>query len=566
MQEKLRNMKVGKKLNVFGMTAIALVIMLGVVSALLATLMNKETENITDVWVPSLTYAKELDILTSDYRMKQYGHLVATDKATMASYQEDLDSLEAQIEETLALMESYFSEPEEYELLETAQVGWEEYKTLSAEVIRLSEQNQTEEAGLLMVGDLVVAYNAFGDAFNELVAFEQENTDASGMAARNMYFMVLVVVAVVIACAIAIIAVLIRMMTKAITDPVQKIQGAVNHLYQTGDLDFRLEYPYDDEFGELTQEVSAFVNTLVTIINDCKYLMGEMAKGNFDINSRSHDAYIGDFEQMLVSLRGIKETLGTALSSIADSSNQVNMASDQLASESQNIATGATRQAAAVQQIMATVTTVGNDARGSVEQAEEASRRAEEVKSRAAESNEKMREMVEEMNMISQTSKQIATIIDAIEDIASQTNLLSLNASIEAARAGEAGRGFAVVADEIGKLAQQSSKSASNTRELIETSIRQTETGNAIANSTAEALNIVIAGIEQIAVITEQVKESCASQSKALIEVDSGMNEISEIVESNAAAAEESSASSQELAANAETLNELLEAFKFSAN
>lgn len=564
MKDRLKNMKVKVKLNVYGGVMIALIVLLGVISAVASVLMNMQIKTITENWMPSLTYAKDLDVMTSDYRIKQYGHLTAANDAQMADYETQIDELDNQITSTSAEMEQYLSTDEEKTLLAEIREKWALYKEQSEEILEMSRKGHTTEAGELMVGDIKTTYDDFGETFNKLVAFEQKHADISAEKANTLFMIVVVTIAAVILVSILLVIYLSRSITVMITEPLDKIQKAMARLYKEGDLNFQLDYQSKDEFGKLTMEINSFVSALVTIIKDQGYLMSEMAKGNFDITSQVGNLYIGDFEQVLLAMRGIKNKLGTALSGIADSAEQVNLAAGQMAMEAQKLADGATQQSSTVQEILATVEEVENESVANAEQAVNASRHAEEVKEKANTSNQHMQDMVKEMKRITETSKEISSIIDAIEDIASQTNLLSLNASIEAARAGEAGRGFAVVADEIGKLALQCSKSANNTRELIETAIQQTEKGNQIAVGTAEALYAVSEGIEQIVELVETVKTNCEHQSSALEEVNGGMEEISRIVEGNSASAQESSATSEELAAHADNLSTLLGDFQFS--
>lgn len=173
-----------------------------------------------------------------------------------------------------------------------------------------------------------------------------------------------------------------------------------------------------------------------------------------------------------------------------------------------------------------------------------------------------MEKMTSAMERISETSKQIAGIISEIEDIASQTNLLSLNAAIEAARAGEAGRGFAVVADQIRKLAEDSAKSAVNTKDLIETSLKEVEIGSNITEETAQSLKRVIDGLEQIAESVEKSSEASDAQKETIDQIAEGIEQISGVVQSNSAVAEETSATSEELSAQATNLNELVGKFE----
>lgn len=235
-----------------------------------------------------------------------------------------------------------------------------------------------------------------------------------------------------------------------------------------------------------------------------------------------------------------------------------------MAVSAQSLAEGSAEQAESVQQIAAMVSDMGEKASNGAKHAEEASNYAGEVKAQAEIGNAQMDRMMSEMDIISQTSKEIESIIGTIEEIAEQTNLLALNASIEAARAGEAGKGFAVVASEIGKLAGQSAEAATNTRELIQKSIGEVESGNGIARTTAEAFYAVNDGIKKVVELNGIVREECENQAQAVNEINEGIEVISGVVESNSAAAQESSATSQELAAHAQTLQAMLTQFTFS--
>lgn len=563
MNEFIRNLKVKKKMNLYGWCMIALVSLLGLISILTSIFMNMQTEEITQNWVPSLTYALQLDTLTSNYRLQQYGHISTTDSTLKASYEENMYAIDEEIAVTRDKMESYFTDDEEWAYLADIDEKWATYKSQAEDVILLSRSGKEAEAGDHMTKDIKDTYDAFGESFDKLVAFEQSNNNRSANRATILYKIVLVVVIFFIFFSFLVVFYLSKILTKLITDPLKKVKDALSKLQKEGDLNFSLEYDSKDEFGELVSQINAFVNTLVSIIKDSNELMSQMALGNFHIQSRIREMYIGDFEQLLLSMRGIKQKLGTTLAGISESANEVNVASGQLAAEAQSLADGSTQQASAVEEILATIEEVQQQSVVSVDQSNEASKRANQVKEQAEISNQQMNDMVNEMNLISDTSKEISTIIDAIEDIASQTNLLSLNASIEAARAGEAGKGFAVVADEIGKLALQCSKSANTTRELISTAISQTEKGNQIALTTAEALSTVSDGIQQIAEQITLVKSNCERQNTSLDEIDHGIESIATIIGTNSASAQETSATSEELAAHAETLNGLLNEFQF---
>ena len=178
---------------------------------------------------------------------------------------------------------------------------------------------------------------------------------------------------------------------------------------------------------------------------------------------------------------------------------------------------------------------------------------------------EQMDILKDEMAKITAISQEIANIITAIEDIASQTNLLSLNASIEAARAGEAGRGFAVVADQIGKLASDSAASAVSTRQLIEKTLQEIERGNESTVKTYEAFEQIISDMKVFASLAKGSKETADGQAEALEQISEGIEQISGVVQNTAASAEESAAIGETLLDEAHQMDKLVDKFKLFA-
>lgn len=233
-----------------------------------------------------------------------------------------------------------------------------------------------------------------------------------------------------------------------------------------------------------------------------------------------------------------------------------------MSQSAQTLAEGATEQAGAVEELTATIEDVTSIAEKSAEQAGHAYKQAAEFTEQAQSSRRELNELVHAMENISNTSKQIENIISEIEDIASQTNLLSLNASIEAARAGEAGKGFAVVADQIGKLASDSANSAVNTRQLIGKSIEEINNGNQITTEATAALEQVIAGISLLAGTSKETSDMSSEQAKTMLQIKQGVEDISQVVQSNTASAQETSATSEELSAQSENLKNLVGQFE----
>ena len=313
-----------------------------------------------------------------------------------------------------------------------------------------------------------------------------------------------------------------------------------------------------DEVADMINTANEMKETLNIVIADCGKHLADMASGNFDIRTDCPEVYQGEFEKLLLAMRDMKDQMIVTLRSIEDASSQVSAGSTNLAEASQSLAEGATEQAGAVEELQATITSITENIEKAADQAHESYVQAKQYADEADNSRVQMTAMVDAMTRINETSKNIENIISEIEDIASQTNLLSLNASIEAARAGEAGRGFAVVADQIRQLAEQSTKSAVDTRELIEGSLEEIAEGNKAADKAAASIETVVEGIGKIAESSRNVSQVSRDQATAMEQAEQGVNQISEVVQANSATAQESSATSEELSAQAVSLDELI--------
>ncbi|MDR2889287.1 MAG: methyl-accepting chemotaxis protein [Lachnospiraceae bacterium] len=317
-----------------------------------------------------------------------------------------------------------------------------------------------------------------------------------------------------------------------------------------------------DEIGQLSVAIQNMMERFNLIINDMDSLLEEMATGNFDVHTENDRIYIGDFSNLVVSIKNINVSLTKALQNIRQTSGLVASNADQMSGTSLSLAEGANDQAAAVQELLATITDVSDQVRENARKSAKASEKVLVIRDEAGDSKGQMEGMTKAMDRINETSAKIEEIIKTIESIASKTNLLSLNAAIEAARAGEAGKGFAVVAEEVRQLAGQSAEAAVDTRTLIETSLREVQQGNIMASQTAESLERVIEGIKDVVTEIEGVESMSNQQALSMEQLTQGIQQISMVVQNNSATSEESSAASQELAEHAERLNSLVDQFK----
>lgn len=321
-------------------------------------------------------------------------------------------------------------------------------------------------------------------------------------------------------------------------------------------------YDEDDEVGDVVRAVRGTTEKLQLIIADLEQLLGMMADGNFNIATGCEEEYIGEFNGLLMAIRKMNRQMDTVLKDVKNASQMVSMGAGNLSEAAQALAEGATDQAASVEEMQAMMSEITVTIEKNAIEVGKAYEKAKECAAEAESSRGQMADLMVAMDRISDTSQQIGAIISEIEGIASQTNLLSLNAAIEAARAGEAGKGFAVVADQIRNLAEQSARSAVNTRALIENSLNEVENGNNVARRTSEVLAEVAAEIQMIAEAAQAQSQSSEQQAASVEQADAGIARISEVVQANSATAQEASATSEELTAQACMMDELVSKFK----
>lgn len=479
------------------------------------------------------------------------------------------DDKKSKFEEYFAIVANTLTSESEKQTYENIDKQLDEYWALDQRIIELGttgDEDAGTEAQNIALNELSPIYDSIYTELSNLMAL---NVDQGNKLSANLWILSISLAVIVVVVIIGAIIFTMWLGTNLANGIVKPMNALMDRFKTFAKGDMSSPFPVlssNDEVSDMIKEASDMAAVMNLIIDDIGELLGQMAVGNYAVRSKVPDYYTGAFEKVLVGMRNMRDQMTVTLQSIEEASSQVTAGAGNLADASQSLAEGATDQAGAVEELQATITTITENIQKAADSADLSYQQAQKYVREADSSRIEMKAMVDAMERINETSRKIENIISEIEDIASQTNLLSLNASIEAARAGEAGRGFSVVADQIRQLAEQSTKSAVGTRQLIEGSIQEVMEGNKAAERAATAIETVVDGIQEIAESSKKISEVSRDQADAMKQAELGITQISEVVQSNSATAEESSATSEELSAQAITMNELIGQFVLPQN
>lgn len=373
---------------------------------------------------------------------------------------------------------------------------------------------------------------------------------------------IIIMLGIVFVLGVVLIVLSIKRSAASLTKPILELNHTAQQL-AAGDLDVELHLTAEDEIGELGHSFGETVDRLkeyIVYIDEMAEVLTALADGNLNIELKND--YLGEFQKLKAALLNISDAMNDVMRNIHHSAQQVSTGASDLAKASQVLAEGAGSQAAAVDELVATTVSIEEQVQESRKDADVSAEATNGVTAMMEQNQEKMTMMMEAVRNIHETSRQVVGIIQTIEEIADQTNLLSLNASIEAARAGEAGKGFAVVADEIGKLAMESSKAANMTRDLIGVSMEEINKGSSIANGVMTSLEESVTAVGRVNDMIRKTAENAAMQTENMKQIRQGIEDVAQGIQDNSAAAQETSATSEELASQAVVLNNLVQRFE----
>ena len=554
----MKNMKISTRLIVAFLIVILLLVATGVVSLVminnvggsLQQFYDNNYQTVTNVWSARYNlFAMRASILRS---------LVDTDPAQV---QDCLTSAEgyhaAAVESTLKLKDTYLGDLSQIDNIVTRLNAL----TTNLETVRqYALAGETAEGYELYKADVIPAIEAARAILIEVAdgANGRAVARVESAAALTRTSTIVVIILAVVSAVIGVVLALY--ISNSITKPVGEMQSA-SEAVAGGDLSAKITYESKDALGVLADNLRSLTETFRTIIHDVEYQLSSMGNGNFDVSSRNPEAYVGQFARLQAAIAQLNASVSDTLSQIDISADQVNSGGEQVSSSAQALAQGSTEQASSVEELAATVNEINEKVETTAGHAAQAQVDNKTAADTIQMASGHMTELMGAMRDIEEKSQEISKVIKTIEDIAFQTNILALNAAVEAARAGNAGKGFAVVADEVRNLATKSQEASASTATLIEDTVRAVKEGSRISAETEEALNEAIARAEKVTTAVVMISEQTNEQMRDVAQVTNGIDQISSVVQTNSATAEQSAAASEELSGQANLLKELVGRF-----
>ena len=558
----MKDLKVSKKLTISYAIILTLLIMSCVVSIVDFIRLGGQIETFYD---GPFTVNDSASVINSNFERMQksvYRSISNTDSEIVKEAITDARNCAAIIQEELPVVKAHFLGDQQ--IIDRLDAALAKLAPMREHVLTLASENQKAKAADYMEHNNILAIQEAQAELNSLIesGYKKGETLVSGL--REKQAMAVFTVILLGGISVAVSVVFGIYITRGITQPVTELEQAARAMARGEFSAVRVAYDSRDELGSLAGDIRSMVKTLTDVLQNETYILNEMAEGNFSVHSEKDEYYIGEFEQLMRSMKKISRGLSELLLQISRSADNVAAGSEQVSSGSQNLAQGTTEQAASVEELTGMMSEISDQAYRNSRDAQEASEKAQMVKENATESSRSMQEMVKAMAEISGKSDEIRKIVKTIEDFSFQTNILALNAAVEAARAGDRGKGFSVVANEVRSLANQSSAASKSTAALIQSSLQAVENGRRIANETDNALAEVVSGIDNVSELLFHITDASSKQFDANRQVTENINLISEVVQTNSATAEECAAASEELASQAQLLKELVSHFKLA--
>lgn len=554
----LKKMKVGTRILFGFLVAIILTVVLGVTSIVGINMLNEEVKGLYNKPYAAANEMAVIEANVEKVTRDLYQMTLSSSPEMIAELKERVFQRQDEILAASTRLKEIY--PEHAELVTQfesviqsgAPVLEQIMNTVSADV------DNAATVGAILEQEFTPLLDQALERISSMKDTAQNEAQAFMDTAAYMSRTILFIVIVLLAAEIIVAMILAAKITRSVRKPVAECVEATTQIAQ-GNLDVNVTYEAPDELGTLAENVRSMTGTLRGYINEISDILQQISKGNLEVDSKEN--YMGNFQLIGTSMEKIITSLNSTFEGMDQSAGQVAIGSNEVSRGAQALAQGATEQSSSVQELSASIAHVNDQIQSNAENVKQTKDLITTTAGLVETCNGHMGDMLGSMNDINQSSQEISKIIKVIDDISFQTNILALNAAVEAARAGTAGQGFAVVADEVRNLATKSAEAAKETSALIEGSLQKVEIGNSKAVETADVLKAVVENAEKINGLIIEIGDASDEQARSVAEINQGIEQISMVVQTNSATAEESAAASEELSGQADMMKQMVGRF-----
>ena len=508
--------KIGPRLAAAMGVMLALLILVTVMAMLQMMRMRSATLDITSNWLPSVSLVNQINTNTSDFRIAETAHVLATEDAAMAVKDKAMANVLAELGKNRAAYEKLISSPEEKRLYDSFTADWKSYMAAHDKLYAHSRKNENDKALAILDGESQKFFDSASDVLDKLVDMNTKGAERASADAEAAYVMARTVVFVALALAIVMALLISRLLIRSITLPLRRAVEVADAVAD-GDLRQAVNAQGADEAAQLMRALDRMQNGLT---------------------------------QTVSRVRANAESVSTASSEIAQGNADLSQRTEE--------------QASALQETAATMSELASTVRSNADNARQADQLARNASDAARQGGGAVGDVVDTMRGISESSRRIADIIGTIDGIAFQTNILALNAAVEAARAGEQGRGFAVVAGEVRTLAQRSADAAKEIKSLISSSVEQVERGSQQVDTAGQSMQSLVQAIQRVTDIVGEISTASVEQADGVGQVEQAVSQMDQVTQQNAALVEESAAAAESLRQQALQMVEIVSVFRLN--
>lgn len=553
----MKNLKVSRKLTIsYGFILSLLVISIVVSIGNLISIRSK-VEVFYNGPFRVLNAANTVNSSFEAMQKSVFRAISSTSQANTEQALENARAWERKIQEQIPVIQKDFLGDQA--IVERLQAALDELAPQREHVLELAVQNQKAEASAYMEANNIITIHKAQAELDELIEIADRKADELIVNLHAMQTKFITILSVLGIASVLVSVFFGIYITRGITRPIKELEAAARQMEQ-GHLKIDVNYASKDELGSLSNSMRQMSDKISYYMDAISRVMRQLADSNLEIPH--YDDFQGDFLPVQESLLIVLNSLNETISEINMFSDQVANGADQVSNGAQILSQGGIAQASSVEELAATMSEISQQVKENAETSQVVKTAAGEMGANILACNQQMQEMKNAMEKINQNSTQIRTIIKTIDDIAFQTNILALNAAVEAARAGESGKGFSVVAQEVRSLATRSSDASKSTEALIEQSLAAVVYGTKVAEETAASLRNIAGGTDEMISKINQIAEASKRQAAATEMVSTGIDQISDIVQTNSATAEESAAASEELYGQSQVLKSRVSRFK----